>query len=280
MNNIKFNIFNANAAALKSSKFGLNVTAKKSAKVLGRKIENQTTINASDSSLTDRTKKICIKSRNKSYLTSRLSKRQQRSSLLRRESRISLKRVRSETKKRNQETPKTSRVCIPISTCRTSERKIKLGADKSFANSIRNSECKHISIPYSNNRFQGKYNEVIPAKYAQMIIVLKQERHNKELKKQEEKEKIKKMKLESEKIRMANNKLLNKNSGTSVTVRKLDTPRTKTKRKSLDGRLKEMGMEFIIRLRQSETRTLIYSLSIYNIHNFQSTSFEENWHVK
>jgi len=258
MNNIKFNVFNANAAALNLSKFGLNAMSKKSTKVLGRKIENQTTINISDSSLIEKTKKICISSRNNSYLTSKLSNRQhQKSSLVKRKNKISLKRVKSETKKRNQKTPKTNKLHLPISTCRVSERKTKLGTDKSFTSSVRNSECKYINIPYSNNRFQGKYNEIIPAKYAQMIIVLKQEKHNKELKRKEEKERMKKVKLENEKIRTTNNRSFNKNNDTPITVRKLDKQRIKGRRKSLDSRSKEIGMEFIIRLRQSETRTFI-----------------------
>eukprot|EP00826_Nyctotherus_ovalis_P010984 TRINITY_DN12867_c0_g2_i4.p1 TRINITY_DN12867_c0_g2~~TRINITY_DN12867_c0_g2_i4.p1 ORF type:complete len:325 (-),score=61.07 TRINITY_DN12867_c0_g2_i4:588-1562(-) len=294
MNNVNFKIFNANAAMLNMLKESASASGK-AAKVQGRKIENQTAVNISDSFFADRIKKICLTSRNKSSFTSRLSsKNAQKKSLVK--NRISLKRVRSETKKHKHEADTTPtkkhsealKGSKTINTSRISKRKVKLGFDKTessfgYSNSVRNSEHKKIVIPYSMNRFQGKYNEVVPAKYAQMIIVLKREKHNKELKKTEERERARKVKVASERIRAAN-RSFHRSSATPVTVRRhgtTSTSRSRAKRKSFDERLKEIGMEFIIRLRQSESRTLVCKRSQIQhctqrvFYCSKSSSFEE-----
>ena len=63
---------------------------------------------------------------------------------------------------------------------------------------------KKLNIPHSTNRFQGKYQEIVPLQYKARKGMLEKEKREQEAKKEIIKQRVLKAKTESEKIREAN----------------------------------------------------------------------------
>jgi len=132
---------------------------------------------------------------------------------------------------------------------------------------------RKVDIPFSVNRFQGKYEEVVPPKIKEMKELFEREKKIKELKREEARKRVEKARNESEKIRRNNQVLLQKpisdplvtniQNHISKGIKKdkrlkneIDgkiTSRPEIKKKTSEERLKEIGLDFILHFKRKKS---------------------------
>jgi len=103
------------------------------------------------------------------------------------------------------------------------------------------------TIPYSINRFQGKYQEIIPKEYKKINEIFENQKRDKEIKKIEARERAEKVKNANTKIRMINKSLPQRSNTVFIQPQEPKRKHKHIKRTSLD-RLKEMGLEFVYQI--------------------------------
>lgn len=122
-------------------------------------------------------------------------------------------------------------------------------------------EKKATNIPFSNNRFQGRYDEIVPVQFKEKNEQFGKEKNEKQAKSEEIKQKIEKIKAESLRIRRDNQLLAKKqlqdNYMDPTEKRKIEE-REKEKEEAekrrnewrikLENRHREMGLEVIHKL--------------------------------
>ncbi len=105
---------------------------------------------------------------------------------------------------------------------------------------------RRADIPYSINRFHGRYQEVVPPKYKEMQELIQNERIQRELKKDEVRQRVLRAKTESERIR-ATNRLQLKKKSVDINPQARPKPASESARDKKDARIKEMGLELVQR---------------------------------
>ena len=251
-------------------------TPKITAKVYGKKVQNQEDIYIIDELLPERigetSSAIYNKKNNKSLLATtpkRLLKKIRRNSLL---GNVPEKSYKKKTEKINSKIYNTSldhlnigtkpKNLLPMQTTREKKfdkrKLIRLNKYKISENMLeiisKNKGFLNLGkqlkeIPYASNRFQGKYKDVVPPKYKETKMALRKEKLAKEVKKQESKQKAIKIKEENDKIRRDNKIGYSKQKNESIprknqTLKKELKPTIKERDK-----YKEIGLEFFLHLK-------------------------------
>eukprot|EP01022_Parablepharisma_sp_SALTPOND_P015391 TRINITY_DN216_c0_g1_i1.p1 TRINITY_DN216_c0_g1~~TRINITY_DN216_c0_g1_i1.p1 ORF type:complete len:1543 (-),score=252.99 TRINITY_DN216_c0_g1_i1:13996-18465(-) len=300
-NNIYLNIFNAYSIMPQTPG-----ARPPSAKVLGRKVENQMAVHISDSALTDRAREVvCLvpskKPKGPLFLsTPRAPPTESRKNTLISSARdfhpAQSKKPLEGTKKLSQTTKKfydpkkdqlkedtkrikgkTQNVSPAIQTARLPKPEVpkfhlgkRAGSDSDFQLTNEMKEMlglteRKVEIPYSVNRFQGRYNEVVPQKYKEMKEMLEREKRVQELKKEEARLRVARAKDESEKIRKTNQALLQKPVEVPILAQsrpQKERSKLEHKKKSADERLKEIGLEFILHFKRKKSSNYFYGQTL------------------
>ncbi len=149
------------------------------------------------------------------------------------------------------------------------------GSDSEFqlGTEPRTAEMRRPEIPFSVNRYQGRYQEVVPQKFKERSGLWEQERIQKELKKEEARQRSQRAKAESERIRKGNQRVLSPKKKEAPipqsTERPPETAATHRQKDSEESRIREMGLELIQhfvhrkRERRSQTQTLNKSEAVF-----------------
>jgi len=206
------------------------------AKLIGRKIENQVSIRFGDSYPIER---IYIESKKQSYHTCNLNRGNSLKSLIKN----SKKRVKEKTMSLSKIKKQIS-LLTPRIKLRQRKKSMTDFNDNKSKEVTRISE-RSIEIPHSVNRFQGKYEEIVPLKYKQMKMILRKEKREKEFKKEETKKRAARIRLQNDKIRKAN-RIHTQRSSFEYDAMEQEQKESKNKEKR---RIKEMGLEFLVHLK-------------------------------